>query len=286
MITFTPGGIEIPWEGLVQGSYSNSDGHGWAVASRDGLEVGKSMSFDKAAAGYEEARNRHGKSSLGLFHSRFGTHGVMGEFNIHPFYVDKEMQTVVAHNGVLPYQYHPLKDDPRSDTRVFVDRVLPHYLSPNGVPSRRRGRQLGQLIGSGNKLTFLSVASGTPKVRIINAHLGEHDSGNWFSNSGYLPSRYYYSGKSHLWDPWDDQYECKPGISTKAEDLFDWTEWSDCKFCHGKYMVNPEDNVCEVCDTCNECWDERERCSCQKDYSDNLPLPVKDYYNNRFQSWK
>lgn len=276
MISYVPGGIEIPFEGIVNGAEINNDGHGWAVASRDGLEVGKSMSFDKAIDGFEEARNRHGKSSLGLFHSRWGTHGVMSEFNVHPFYVTKDprnpdLTTVVAHNGVLPGKYHPLKSDPRSDTRVFVDRVLPDFLTEKGVPSRRGSQRLGSIIGSGNKLTFLSVADGVPRVRIVNAFLGVHSGGVWYSNDGYLPSRWYGrstrlygSGGGWNYDLWDDRplNSCAP---VEPEE-FDWQEWSTCKFCDSKWTVDPDTSHCEVCETCQECWDTADRCECTTSY--------------------
>jgi hypothetical protein len=192
MITYIPAGIEIPWEGIENGAKTNNDGHGWAIASAMGLEVGKSMDFTEAALDLEAARERHGMNSVVLFHSRWGTHGVMGEFNVHPFYVGDDRQTVMAHNGILPSAYHPVGKDPRSDTRIFTDRVAGNYLNPDsGVPSRRRGKSLGDVIGSGNKLAFLSIASGTPKVRIINAWMGEWEGGVWYSNTGYKARRFW-----------------------------------------------------------------------------------------------
>lgn len=296
MATYIPPGIDIPWDGLERGARTNNDGHGWAVASvAYGLEVGKSMDFTEAAVDLAQARERHGKSSTAIFHSRWGTHGVMGEFNIHPFYVDNQKQTVVAHNGILPVKYHPIKKDPRSDTRIFVDEVAQRFLSDNnGVPSRRRGIALGQLIGLGNKLLFLSVASGEPKVRIINAWLGEWEGGVWYSNSGYRPFRSYYNtGKYTGYSGWDDDWTphssaqsrrfSTPGFEAGGSGVTLWTppakdaddeaessaaglasgeDTSTCGFCGAKEAVDPLTAICDICETCADCYETAADCMC------------------------
>lgn len=291
MITYTPGGIEIPFDGIIEGATYNNDGHGWAVASRDGLEVGKSMDAATALVAYEEARKRHGKSSLGLFHSRFGTHGIMGPFNVHPFYVDDDQETVVAHNGILPSMFHPVKGDQRSDTRVFVDRVLRPMRMDNGIPSRRMGKRLGDQIGLGNKLTFLTVKGGVPKARIINAFLGEWDGANWFSNTGYLPSKWgsYYSGKTYTWDPKGEA--CGAGV----DEDWQWEDWAKCKLCLENYMVDPETDVCDHCDFCNGCMTTYQDCMCyrgshhttpsEKWAIESKPTPWEQKYSRPY-SWE
>lgn len=196
MITFVPANVEIPEEGIRNGTVTNDDGHGWAVASaRFGLQVGKSMDAKQALADFIKAREEHGPDSLGLFHSRFATHGTKNEYNVHPFWAGEN--TVVAHNGILPGYWHPKAGDNRSDTRIFAEQTLPLYLTDKGIPSRRGGKEIAKMITSANKLVILSVADGTPRVRIVNANSGIHEGGVWYSNSGYKPYTSHWSYGSY-----------------------------------------------------------------------------------------
>jgi hypothetical protein len=186
---------------------------------------------------------------VALFHSRFGTHGEMGEFNIHPFHFDE--QSVMAHNGILPEKYHPRAGDRRSDTRVFVDQIGRFVDNPNGVPSRRGASVLGKRIGTYNKLVFLSTKSGQPKTRIVNAGAGIQVDGVWYSNTGYLMDYSWYK------------------FTRRPMDQYDWREWeaekksgADCYTGVGKEVVVYEDDVCGECQStdldfelgmCNDC---------------------------------
>lgn len=290
MITHVPANVDLPEDGIYNGSVTNDDGHGFAIASaRFGLEVYKSMAYDKTWKSLEEARARHGKNSVVLFHSRFGTHGVMSEFNVHPFVVgeivpmeetDKgvwhaQATTVMAHNGVMPSHYHPTKGDRRSDTRVFVDHIAKHYCdNPNGVPSRRGAKHLANMIGSANKLVFLSVKTGEPKARIINGHLGDYTSGVWFSNSGYkfAPSwkrgngwqstswwgdeDFYSNYHATQWDPQQKKWVATaPVVGGHPKPSHD-----ECPMCGGE--VDLASNFCCECDYCLDCTEYLDNCLC------------------------
>lgn len=192
MITYVPNGVDIPTMGIEAGSKSNKDGHGWAVASKRGLIVGKSMNFDQAISEFVAARAQN-PGSAGLFHSRFATHGEYGLYNVHPFYTADN--AVMAHNGVLPKGFLPLAGDRRSDTRIFVD-TFGRPFSENtatGVPSRRAAKYLAETIGINNKLAFLSATEHGPRVRLINSDMGEWDSGVWYSNTYYRAARKYWA---------------------------------------------------------------------------------------------
>lgn len=261
--TLIPSGVEIPWDALRNGSIVNDDGHGFAIASKAlGLEVFKSMKYNETEAALEEARERHGISSIVVFHSRFATHGTTNEFNIHPFYTDDKQETVMVHNGVLPLEFHPVGNDARSDTRVFAARVASE-VTKNGVPSRRAAANLGSIIGMGNKLIFLSVATGEPKVRIVNAFLGEQEMGCWFSNTGYQARSYRYGGTwggvgkyGSVWD-WDE-------IEDEEKSLFSRPQYvnKDCQWCKGVETVDTFTSYCDVCDMCADCDSMLRDCSC------------------------
>lgn len=237
IISLFPAGVPINEEGIRHGAKRNSDGTGWAVASKNGLFIGKSMNAKESIDALLEVREREGANSIVLVHSRFGTHGEYGEYNIHPFFVGDGEETVMAHNGILPSSWHPEKGDRRSDTRVFADSIGSFVNGrPNGVPSRSGGIELGKIIGSTNKLVFLSIKDG-PKVRIVNAHIGVWDNGAWYSNSGYkVPSYSSYSSGSHSalyggfysgvrvspysgmkWDPVQNRYVPLDGCSIAAD---------------------------------------------------------------------
>lgn len=202
IITLVPLNVEVPVEAITIGAENNPDGHGWVVASPEhGLVVGKSMTPEEAIKDAVAERKRQGLGSVLLFHSRIGTHGSKTLANVHPFpvpeagvepavEVSEDLTTVMAHNGILPSAWHPGAKDDRSDTRVFADEMAPWYLTERGVPSRRGAAALGEMIGRGNKLVFVSTAlEGRVLYRIVNASSGTWDDGVWFSNTSYKERR-------------------------------------------------------------------------------------------------
>jgi hypothetical protein len=289
MITFIPGGTPIPVQGITNGSVINDDGHGWVVASGDRLVVGKSMDFQESLAGLLEARDKAGENSVAMFHSRFGTHGIEGIFNVHPFYADSAEDGVMAHNGILPTKYHPLLEDPRSDTRIFVDQYTNFVDNPNGVPSRRGAKILGNRIGLGNKLVYISVRSGQPKVRIVNAGQGIHADGVWYSNSGYLTDYSWYGIGSRArrrpmddydWaeteadrqqsQGWADYMDARDKETGKEVVLYEDTPCDSC----GSTNLDSEIGMCNACGTCLDCHDNFAYCMCWRPSGMRAPVGI------------
>ena len=247
MITYIPQGVEIPVEGIKNGSYVNDDGHGWAVASSEGLVVGKSMDFEEALQDFLDTRSMM-SGSAAMFHSRYGTHGVMGEYNVHPFPVGQN-GGVVAHNGVLPSQFLPHAKDPRSDTRVFADSIGWMANTERGVPSRRTAAKLAEIIGSHNKLVFMASTPLGPAVRIVNAWAGIWTGGVWFSNTGY---------EDAYWRRWENFGKGKPIILGSADDDDETVRWwlqqdeEVCPSCKS-LEVDRTARICDECFTCLDC---------------------------------
>lgn len=284
MITLIPANIEIPWEGLENGALFNDDGHGFAVASTQGITIGKSMDYYDAAEQLVVARKDHGSNSIVLFHSRWATHGELSDFNIHPFWVGKDTATVVAHNGILPKQYHPSKKDRRSDTRVFVDQIASAYTDDGyKVPSRRGGKALGTMIGSANKLVFLSAQGSKPKARIINSHRGVFTEGVWYSNDGYLPSRWTPAmSKAFDWQGWswieEDKTEARPLGERDNE---------RCPGCGALDSVDKAAGMCTYCETCIDCNEWIKDCLCYVPESARQELDEWERANEQaLELWK
>ena len=158
----------------------NPDGGGFSYVNPDGeLVIGKTMHFTPFWKEYREAYKEHGETSDFLLHMRIATHGTVDLSNVHPFQVDDF--TVVAHNGVIS-EATPGKEDTRSDTRVFVEEVLPE-LPDTWLDNPVLVKMMEKFIG-GSKLMFLtSNPNLSKKVYILNKRMGSEHDGMWFSNS-------------------------------------------------------------------------------------------------------
>ena len=63
-----------------------------------------------------EIQEEYGHRDM-LVHMRIATHGSVCLENNHPFHIDT--QTVFAHNGIMPHEFHPPAKSDLSDTRYF-----------------------------------------------------------------------------------------------------------------------------------------------------------------------
>ena len=241
ILTYIPAGVDVPWEGLVYGGLYNPDGFGYAVAKGSNLLIGKSMDLDKALDMYADALDSM-PGAVSIFHSRIATAGTVDEYNIHPFYVGGREDSIMAHNGILPSKWQPGLKDRRSDTRLFADLSGEFIDNARGVPSRKLGQRIGQAIGSYNKLIYMSVKSGAPVVRIINAHMGVWTDGVWHSN-------YSYEKPAPRKSAWGTSYFTKETLDTywEKEDVPGKVE---CALCRGDDV---EYGYCMDCTACQEC---------------------------------
>ena len=262
ILSYLPPDAEVDLEGLMNGGFSNPDGHGWAIASRDGIVMRRTLNLDEALSTFAEARVRH--AGPALFHSRWATHGTVNVGNVHPFLVGGSHKTVVAHNGILPVEAHPLGDDDRSDTRKFADEILPRRF--RRLDKLSVTKALSKWCGAGNKLAILTV---DPRYQssayLINQNCGEWDelSGVWHSNADYrLPY-----GR---WTPISQtSTPAAPGsvVKSAAESaaVFGGNEMgvldNTCRLCGiGWYSRNGYCDYCKSCEDCNEwakdcqCW--------------------------------
>lgn len=279
-------------EGLLNGGINNSDGSGWAIAEpgKDQIVFGHSLDVEDALADFIEAReqNPHGPA---LFHSRFATHGSIRLSNVHPFMVNGSNKTVLCHNGILPADAHPSKDDDRSDTRILAEELMPRWYSR--LDNRRTRQNLARWAGDYNKLVILTV---DPKYR-RNIYLVNENAGNWDHGTGIWHSNYDYK------EAWNTRWmtshtTTKSGLTVTTTAIKDKDEWpstigyprstSDdtckiaakvvkdstdkyetvydadgnelCVFCDGK--VNAMTHYCGSCGSCADCFEHLSDCLC------------------------
>lgn len=265
MLTYYPAEIQPNTEALLNGAKQNDDGHGYAIVvpatdkSKARLIIRHSMDgptlIDQFAK--DRAKYPHGPA---LFHSRWGTSGIKGTFNCHPFTVGGDGLTIVAHNGVLPGDMQPSKDDKRCDTRMAADQIFSqNYGHLSGRKARKR---LGRAIGTYNKLVILTVNPDYGQHSyIINEASGIWETdGIWYSNHDYLgrKSSWVPAAYAYGWDidDWDD---VEPSTPTSDN--------NDCPLCKSKNSVNMLSEICEMCDSCMDCMEQVRDCLCYWSFS-------------------
>jgi glutamine amidotransferase len=155
----------------------NEDGGGFAFIDNSGtIQVEKSLDFKTFWNQFEAARSEFPKRDY-MLHMRIATHGTISLENVHPFQVNEH--TWMAHNGVI--RAVPDYEDGRSDTRVFVDEVIPQ-LPDNWLDSPYMVSMVKSWIGW-SKLMFLTTDSAlSENVYIIGKKAGTQRDNMWFSN--------------------------------------------------------------------------------------------------------
>ena len=158
---------------------TNPDGGGFAYIDNSGQIVGfKSMDFEPFWRKFETTRSQNPQRDY-LLHFRIATHGEVCLDNVHPFWVGEDKDTVMAHNGII-HGVPDYKDD-RSDTRVFIDEVLPE-LPPDWLDKPYLVDMVEDWIGW-SKLMFLTTSEAlSENVYILNKDRGVEYHGLWLSN--------------------------------------------------------------------------------------------------------
>lgn len=203
----------------------NPDGGGFAYVDDDGvMQLEKYMEFEPFWKAFENARSLFPKRDF-LLHMRIATHGSVVIDNVHPFIVNEN--TVMAHNGIIHGVPKDLEGD-RSDTRVFIDEVLPE-LPANWLDRKYLVDMVEEWIGW-SKLAFLTNDDRLEgQLYILNEYKGEVHDGMWFSNSSYKkpkvvkkwtsPSKSYVPTKPHTPIP------IAPRTPVNRTNRDDYAEW-------------------------------------------------------------
>jgi len=162
----------------------NPDGGGIAWIDENGkVQVYKTMKLKNFKQKFKEVVAKYGKSDI-LVHMRIATHGSVCIDNNHPFHIDPN--TVFAHNGIMPTEFHPPAKSDMSDTRYF-NQVFLQNVKPTAFDDEQFRTALGDIIGF-NKLVILSANKRLKKESyIINEHMGSWEKGVWYSNTHHTP---------------------------------------------------------------------------------------------------
>jgi hypothetical protein len=233
LLTFLAPGVQPDPDALYNGSLVNDDGHGFAIVTGTGLLVRHSMHAEQLIDDFTAARHTH-PDGPALFHSRFGTGGTLTLDNCHPVPVGGDPRTVIAHNGVLPVRAG--KGEPRSDTRIAADELIP-AMGP--LRLRRTRLRLQRWMGPHNKIVILTVdRRHRHRAYLLNEQAGIWVGGIWYSNTGYQPFTAPRGRHTHS-SPW----------------------WRACGWC-GEPVDDAGD--CPWCGACLDCRASAGYCLCRR----------------------
>jgi hypothetical protein len=233
VIVHQPKGEHLNKETATKLWNTNPDGGGFAFIDDDGdLQVEKYMDFQKWWSRFEIARSAFPKRDF-LIHMRIATHGSVTPENVHPFVVDEH--TVMAHNGIIHgvTKFIDEKTDDRSDTRYFIDEVLPR-LDPLWLDDPFLSGMVNEWVGW-SRLMFLTVNPDLDYSVYRFGDWSEHE-GLYLSNKNGLAPKvksYSFSTKGSEYDshwypsdykvPLPATTQAKKGTETSEE----WEMWQD-----------------------------------------------------------
>jgi hypothetical protein len=213
---------------------NNPDGAGISFFDRSSeIVIEKTMNRSEFVDLYNKVVKQHGRYTEMAVHFRIATHGGVNISNCHPFYTPDRTMSVI-HNGIIPVLFDS-KKDPRSDTRVFVEEVIPNM--PAGwIDDEQMFNMVENYIGH-SKLVVLSEKTQN-SAYIFNEELGNwsDDAKIWFSNRSYcsIPKNInIYSGNGWL-----------------SPKLIEEQALPKCILCDEAAVF---DGACYECETCQKC---------------------------------
>jgi predicted glutamine amidotransferase len=269
-LAYCPPGATPTEDHLINAATSNDDGHGFAFVVGKGLLTYKSMDAVDAIENFMTTRERY-PDVPALWHSRWATHGVVDEYNVHPFFVSNDASTVLAHNGILN-NLQMSKKERRSDTRFFAESIFPQAGHLDDPETHNR---MKKWLNSG-KFVILT----TNKKYEKSAYIFGEDNGTWHgttnvwhSNYDYLPTMTKYAGVTGYgsgyaggWGDDDyDRYWDARSVETIGKKFMESKgafEMPKCNLCDDDEGFDPASNFCWTCDHCNDCLKLIPECDC------------------------
>jgi glutamine amidotransferase len=212
LLTYFEPGVQPDVIALANGAVINDDGHGFAIVHGGQIIVHRGLLADQVIDTFEAARQRY-PDGPAMFHSRMATHGETTVDNVHPFTVDGDARTVLAHNGILPTEVQPRKGDIRSDTAILAASMAGRFGSLRKPQVRA---SVTRWMGNFNKLVILTVNRRFGgNAFILNEEAGIWTpEGIWYSNDGYRTSGSRW--QSSYWSYRDGEYATESTVVGKA----------------------------------------------------------------------
>ena len=251
---------------LENSALNNPHGFGFAIVvpEENRIIVSKTMNADESINQFLEARAKY-QTGHALWHARIATSGVVDITNCHPFVLPDEKHpetTYIGHNGMLDV-YEP-KGETRSDTRIFVEDLLPAMGGVKALDNPQVWNLLNEFT-RGSKVCVLTVSPEAQyEMYLFHEDAGNYDEdGVWWSNkscelSSYTPYNWRTGTEYANWLKETDQ--AGDGYYDPAYDMvvcngcdlaYDWTESST-------------GDACPSCKTCMLCDTHSDYCMCRK----------------------
>ena len=170
---YKPEKVQLTKRDMGKCFHANPDGVGFSYIEGGVAKIHKGFfhfkEFWKAFKAYQ--------SRECIVHFRWATHGATNVDNCHPFVLANG--GALIHNGIIDWADSSIPQDPRSDTRIFVEDFLnPMIQEGTSIHAPEVRQDIENAIGPTNKMILLYEED----VIILNQGLGSWHNGAWFSN--------------------------------------------------------------------------------------------------------
>ena len=248
---------------LENSALNNPHGFGFAIVvpEENRIICERSMSADESINRFLELRGKY-QTGYAMWHARIATSGKIDISNCHPFLLpDSEhpLATYVAHNGML--DVYEAKDEVRSDTRIFVEDLLPALGGVTALDNIQIFTLLDEFT-RGSKVCVLTVhPKAEYQMYLFHEEAGHTDeNGVWWSNRSCeleTKSAYSYNG----------YYDYAGTFVKDGKEGYDaFYNWYVCHTCKHEFDWEAEcpDDYCPKCFSCLMCEASKEDCFCYR----------------------
>lgn len=242
MAIYKPSGSALPSDDILKRCWNeNPNGGGYCIA-HNGIVSGSKgyMSFKRFLSVLHKNINA---DMPALIHFRLATHGSINGSATHPFPLSRsenalnalswESDCGIIHNGIVPGYGDSIKGK-ISDTQHYIK----DFLAIDFIRNRLQTSKIQKLVEnmSFSKWAFLY---GSGETVLIGTWI--NDNGIWYSNTGYLPSK------------WNDTF---------VENITEYIVADiPCPACYSQETwIDDDVELCAVCGLCRFC--ETEPCVC------------------------
>ncbi|GAB3283037.1 class II glutamine amidotransferase domain-containing protein [Kineosporia babensis] len=183
LLTYLPAGAVLDEGAIRRGSYTNPDGHGFAVAAAEGIIIRRALAYQSLLRDLEVLRRELPRAPA-LFHSLRATQGWGIVDNCHPFAIDHHHDTVIAQDGPLPRQVHQRRTDLRSKARIAAEEFIPAF---EPLSWRRNRVDLERWLPRDCTAVILTHDAFGGLGYLIHEDVGTWHEGVWYSSNDFQP---------------------------------------------------------------------------------------------------